>query len=83
MAAKNAAMNEVADLLAGSGDIVSEAGLANLVKWKLLQRWVRLWAGLFIIITCDSVKGWYEAGSWQVRLFRNETHPMRGLDKHG
>ena len=36
MAAKNAAMNEVADLLAGSGDIVSEAGLANLVKWKLL-----------------------------------------------
>ena len=34
IAAKNAAMNEVADLLAKSGDVISEEGLANLVDWK-------------------------------------------------
>mmetsp|Transcript_24338 Transcript_24338/g.57852 ORF Transcript_24338/g.57852 Transcript_24338/m.57852 type:complete len:110 (+) Transcript_24338:81-410(+) len=34
VAAKNAAMNEVADLLAKSGDVISEEGLANLVDWK-------------------------------------------------
>uniref|UniRef100_A0A7S4DG48 Uncharacterized protein n=2 Tax=Eukaryota TaxID=2759 RepID=A0A7S4DG48_HETAK len=32
--AKTASMNEVADLLAQSGDVVSEAGLANLADWK-------------------------------------------------
>lgn len=31
---KTAWMNEVADLLAQSGDVVSEAGLANLADWK-------------------------------------------------
>ena len=34
IAAKNAAMHEVADLLAQTGDVVSEAGLANLANWK-------------------------------------------------
>lgn len=32
--AKTAAMNEVADLLAQTGDVISEAGLANLADWK-------------------------------------------------
>ena len=32
--AKTAWMNEVADLLAQSGDVVSEAALANLADWK-------------------------------------------------
>ncbi|KAL7449491.1 hypothetical protein ACHAWC_001547 [Mediolabrus comicus] len=34
IAAKTATMHEVADLLAQSGDVVSEAGLANLADWK-------------------------------------------------
>lgn len=34
VAAKTAAMNEVAALLAATGDVVSEAGLANLADWK-------------------------------------------------
>mmetsp|Transcript_21950 Transcript_21950/g.35714 ORF Transcript_21950/g.35714 Transcript_21950/m.35714 type:complete len:118 (+) Transcript_21950:160-513(+) len=34
VAQHNAAMNEVADLLATTGDVVSEAGLANLTDWK-------------------------------------------------
>jgi hypothetical protein len=34
IAAKNAAMHEIADLLATTGDVVSEAGLANLAAWK-------------------------------------------------
>lgn len=34
IAEKNAAMNELADLLATTGDVVSEAGLANIVDWK-------------------------------------------------
>eukprot|EP00578_Thalassiosira_sp_NH16_P015280 CAMPEP_0181119498 /NCGR_PEP_ID=MMETSP1071-20121207/23636_1 /TAXON_ID=35127 /ORGANISM="Thalassiosira sp., Strain NH16" /LENGTH=116 /DNA_ID=CAMNT_0023204053 /DNA_START=97 /DNA_END=447 /DNA_ORIENTATION=+ len=34
VAAKTAAMNEVADMLAATGDVVSEAGLANLADWK-------------------------------------------------
>jgi len=34
VASKTASMNEVADLLATSGDVVSEAGLANLADWK-------------------------------------------------
>ena len=34
IAAKTATMYEVADLLAQSGDVVSEAGLANLADWK-------------------------------------------------
>lgn len=32
--AKTASMNEVANLLAETGDVVSEAGLANLADWK-------------------------------------------------
>lgn len=32
--AKTASMNEVADLLAQTGDVISEAGLANLADWK-------------------------------------------------
>mmetsp|Transcript_23772 Transcript_23772/g.47388 ORF Transcript_23772/g.47388 Transcript_23772/m.47388 type:complete len:119 (-) Transcript_23772:286-642(-) len=35
MAAKSAAMNEIADLLAQTGDVISEAGLANLARWKI------------------------------------------------
>jgi hypothetical protein len=27
-------MNEVADLLAQTGDVISEAGLANIADWK-------------------------------------------------
>ncbi|KAL9186908.1 hypothetical protein ACHAXT_010628 [Thalassiosira profunda] len=34
VAAKTASMHEVADLLASTGDLVSEAGLANLADWK-------------------------------------------------
>ena len=34
VAKKTAAMNEVAALLAKTGDVVSETGLANLVDWK-------------------------------------------------
>ena len=34
VAKKTAAMNEVADMLAQTGDVVSEAGLANLADWK-------------------------------------------------
>jgi hypothetical protein len=34
VATKTAAMNEVAALLAATGDVVSEAGLANLADWK-------------------------------------------------
>jgi len=34
VASKNASMHEVADLLATTGDVVSEAGLANLADWK-------------------------------------------------
>jgi hypothetical protein len=34
VAKKTAAMNEVAALLAKTGDVVSEAGLANLADWK-------------------------------------------------
>lgn len=34
LAAKTASMNEVANLLAETGDVVSEAGLANLADWK-------------------------------------------------
>lgn len=34
IAAKNAAMHEIADMLAKTGDVVSEAGLANLAAWK-------------------------------------------------
>jgi hypothetical protein len=34
VAKKTAAMNEVAALLAATGDVVSEAGLANLADWK-------------------------------------------------
>ena len=35
LAAKSAAMNEIADMLATTGDVVSEAGLANLAKYTL------------------------------------------------
>ena len=34
IAAKNATMHEIADLLATTGDVVSEAGLANLAALK-------------------------------------------------
>ena len=34
VAAKTASMHEVADLLDSTGDLVSEAGLANLADWK-------------------------------------------------
>eukprot|EP00584_Thalassiosira_punctigera_P001194 CAMPEP_0172544366 /NCGR_PEP_ID=MMETSP1067-20121228/14542_1 /TAXON_ID=265564 ORGANISM="Thalassiosira punctigera, Strain Tpunct2005C2" /NCGR_SAMPLE_ID=MMETSP1067 /ASSEMBLY_ACC=CAM_ASM_000444 /LENGTH=118 /DNA_ID=CAMNT_0013330915 /DNA_START=55 /DNA_END=411 /DNA_ORIENTATION=- len=34
VAKNNAAMNDVANMLATTGDVVSEAGLANLVDWK-------------------------------------------------
>jgi hypothetical protein len=34
IAAKNATMHEIADMLAKTGDVVSEAGLANLAAWK-------------------------------------------------
>lgn len=35
MAAKSALMNDIADMLATTGDVVSEAGLANLARWKI------------------------------------------------
>lgn len=34
LATKTAAMTELADMLATTGDVVSEAGLANLADWK-------------------------------------------------
>ena len=34
LATKTAAMAELADMLATTGDVVSEAGLANLADWK-------------------------------------------------
>ncbi|KAL7538916.1 hypothetical protein ACHAXR_011175 [Thalassiosira sp. AJA248-18] len=34
VATKTNSMHEVADLLAATGDVVSEAGLANLADWK-------------------------------------------------
>ena len=34
LAVKTAAMSEVADMLATTRDVVSEAGLANLADWK-------------------------------------------------
>ena len=34
VATKTAAMHEVANILAQTGDVVSEAGLANLADWK-------------------------------------------------
>ena len=35
VAQKGAFMKEAAELLASTGDVVSEAGLANLVDWKV------------------------------------------------
>ena len=34
IAAKSATMHEIADMLAKTGDVVSEAGLANIAAWK-------------------------------------------------
>ena len=34
LATKTAAMTEVANMLAQTGDVISEAGLANLADWK-------------------------------------------------